>query len=128
MAYFDLRIFFVFLSFFKVYIDLVRLFIPQTPWNKFMNENIRAVEKIKMELFCTQNTSMIIQTIIDVEHGKIFVSIGCGSRNSKRVKSYGRLKKRKKAMECSSIRFDGFGESLRTPPNDRACSQCSARY
>ena len=37
--------FFVFLSFFLVYIDLVRLFIPRTPRNKFMSENIRAVEK-----------------------------------------------------------------------------------
>ena len=39
---------------------------------------------------------MTIRTVRNVEHGKSFVLIGCGSRNSKRVKSYGRLKKRKK--------------------------------
>ena len=50
MAFFDLRIFFVFLSFFLVYIDLVRLFIPRTPRNKFMSENIRAVEKTQDEI------------------------------------------------------------------------------
>ena len=93
-----------------------------------MNENIRAVEKTKMELFCTQNRSTIIRTVGNVEHGKSFVLRGYGSRNSKRVKSYGRLKKWKKATDRSLIRFDGVGESLRTPPNARACSQCSTRY
>ena len=37
-------VYFCFLSFFQVYIDLVRLFIPQTPRIKFMYENIQAVE------------------------------------------------------------------------------------
>ena len=71
-----------------------------------MNENIRVVEKIKKEFFCTRNRSMTIPTVRNVEHGKSFVLIGCGSRNSKRVKSYGRLKKLKKATDRSSIRFD----------------------
>ena len=56
---------------------------------------------------------MRIQTIRNVEHGKSFVLIGCGSRNSKRVKSYGLLKKRKKAKDRSLIRCEGIGESLR---------------
>ena len=61
-----------------------------------MNENIRVVKKIKMEFFCTGNRSMTIPTVRNVEHGKSFVLIGCGSRNSKRVKSYGRLKNGRK--------------------------------
>ena len=46
---------------------------------------------------------MTIPTVRNVEHGKSFVLIGCGSRNSKRVKSYGLLKKRKKrrTARCS---------------------------
>ena len=43
---------------------------------------------------------MTIQNVRNVEHGKSFVLIGCGSRNLKRVKSYGRLKKRKKATNA----------------------------
>ena len=81
-----------------------------------------------MELFFTQNRSMTIRNVRNVEHGKRFILIGCGSRNFKRVKTYGRLKKRKKATDRPLIRFDGIGESLRTPPNDRACSQCGTRY
>ena len=77
-----------------------------------MNKNIRAVEKTKMELFCTKNRSMTIRTVRNVEYGKSFVLIGCGSSHSKRLKSYGRLKKRKKATDRSLIRFDGIGESL----------------
>ena len=73
-----------------------------------------------MELFCTQNRSMTIRNVRNVEHGKSFVLIGCASRNFKRVKSYGRLKKRKKATDRLLIRFDGIGESLRTPTNPRA--------
>ena len=55
---------------------------------------------------------MTIRTVINVEYGKSFVLIGCGPRKSKRVKSYGRFKKRKKATDRSLIRFDGIGESL----------------
>ena len=51
---------------------------------------------------------MTFRTVRNVEHGKSFVLIGCGSRISKRVKSYGRLKKRKKATDRSLIRFDGL--------------------
>ena len=67
-----------------------------------------------MELFCTQNRCMTIRTVRNVEHGKSFVLMGCGSRNSEGVKSYGRLKKRKKATDRSLIRFDVFGVSLRS--------------
>ena len=49
---------------------------------------------------------MTIPTNRNVEDGKGFVLIGCGSHNSKWVKSYGRLKKRKKAMDRSLIQFD----------------------
>ena len=122
VAFFDLHMFFFFV---KVYIDLVQLFMSQTPRNKFMNENVRVVKKIKMEFFCTRNRSMTIPTVRNVEHGKSFVLIGCGSRNSKRVKSYGRLKK---ATGRSSIRSDGIGKSRRSPRNARACSHCSTRY
>ena len=55
---------------------------------------------------------MTIPTVRNVEYGKSFVLIGCGSRKSKRVKSYGRLKKPKKATDRSLIRFDSIGESL----------------
>ena len=65
-----------------------------------------------MELFCTQNRFMTIRTVRNVEYGKSFVLIGCRSRKSKRVKSYGGLNKRKKATDRSLIRFDGIGESL----------------
>ena len=81
-----------------------------------------------MKLFCTQNQSMTIPTVRNVEHGKSFVLIGCGSHNSKSIKSYGHLKKRKKATDRSVIRFDGIGESLQSPRNARACSHCSTRY
>ena len=63
-----------------------------------------------MELVCAQNRFMTIKTVRNVEHGKSFVLIGCRSCNFKRVKSYGRLKKRKKATDRSLIRFDGIGE------------------
>ena len=36
--------------------------------------------------------------------------IGCGSRKCKRVKTYGRLKKRKKATDRSLVRFDGIAK------------------
>ena len=80
-----------------------------------MNENIQAVEKLKMDLFCTQNLSMTIRAVRNVERGKRFALIGCGSRISERFKSYGRLKKRKKATDRSLFRFDGIGKSLRSP-------------
>ena len=76
-----------------------------------MNEKIRAVEKT-YDGIILQNRSMTIRTVGNVEYGKSFVLIGCGSRKSKRVKSYGHLKKRKKAMDRSLILFDGIGESL----------------
>ena len=58
---------------------------------------------------------MTIPTVRNVEHGKSFTLIGCGPRNFKRVKSYGRLKKRKKATDRSLFPFDGVGKSLRSP-------------
>ena len=68
---------------------------------------------------------MTIPPVGNVEHGKSFILIGCGSRNFKRVKSYGRLKKGMKATDRSLFRFDGIGKSLRSPWNAQARSHYS---
>ena len=71
---------------------------------------------------------MEIRTVGNVEHGKSFVLIGCGSRNSKRVKSYGRLKKQKRAMDLTVIRFDEIGGRARSSLNAGLCAHRSTLY
>ena len=75
-----------------------------------------------------RNRSVEIPTVGNVEHGKCFVLIGCGSRNSKRVKSYGRLKKQKRAIDRIVIRFDGIGDRARSSIHAGLCAHNSTLY
>ena len=85
-------------------------------------------EELQMEFSCIRSRSVEIPTVGNVEHGKSFVLIGCGPRNSKRVKSYGRLKKQKRAMDRTAIRFDGIGDRPRSSLDAGLCAHRGTLY
>jgi len=61
------------------------------------------LQKDNCTVFYTCNFIMEILTVGNVECEMAFVLIGYGSRNTKRAKNYGRLKKRESNKDCSVI-------------------------